>query len=70
MNTNVTSILEGLHSLVNEAKEKTTYFRFNLINDGTELRMEDINGNYTVLNKDELEELYKVLGQYRKEIKK
>ena len=55
---------------INEAKEKTTYFRFHLINDGTELRMEDLNGNYTVLNKDELEELYKVLGQYRKEIKK
>ena len=68
MRKEINSILEGL-SRVEEAKERTQYFTFALNDDNSELKMTDLNGNYTLLNKQELKELYTVLGQYVKLVK-
>ena len=54
---------------INEADKRTTYYEFTLSDDKTELRMTDLNGNYTLLNKDEFEELYKALSTFKGKIK-
>jgi hypothetical protein len=55
---------------VNEADKRTTYYTFTLSDDKRELRMADLDGNYTLLNKEELDELFDALVKFRREIKR
>lgn len=65
------SILEGLSSsrMVNEGtmSVNTSYFTFTI--DGEEVRMSDLNGNYTSLYKEDVKELIKALKHVESKLK-
>lgn len=58
-----------MRKIIEASGKRTTYFELSMSDDNKTLKMVDLNGNFTDLTKDDVDELIKALSSFKNKFK-